>query len=296
MDDDIELMDLTNEPAEPRHSMSSLDELKRLEVLDSATKNTPIPSVSCLMRQNQSPSVSRLAHSLAFLPAYPPTTGEQSPNHEGDVSEFKLPDNALHQQSRFAQDTALVTELTRYVPPLWRTAPHTSTTYNCGDSDSDSLLDEAVIGLADVDALGQGLLDIAPDKEGLHADKSFEVAETSTTLQPDSSHTKSYQPVISHRSSTTGTTAPSFESSCTPLVSSEDSRSQKNKRRCPYTDTDVEEQPDEKRHPSGGALEVKTGDKKEAYKPIESAEMSSSQPTEIDPVMLQMFGSYVDFV
>lgn len=316
MDEDMELMDLTSEIKVIRAAAPRFDKPKREEKLHSVTQNKVAPDLSCFMHQSRlSPVVQGGAPSLSFLLNHVHAQEEQSTDHREDMSEIDLPDDSLQPANRFEQDAAMVAELTRNEAPVLRTAHRTSTTYSYGDSDS--LLDEAMIGLADSQALQmrQRPLDIAvvnESHETAYGSTEMEGVETSETLPlisptarhragPSDSAALIRQPPStkgSSRVSATGTVAPFFGSSGdTPHFSFDRSRSQKRKRSAPDAASEIAE-PLTKQQlrfdydtPAKSMAVEKDESKAEA-----SAEASSTPPLEIDPLIMQMFGSYVDFV
>jgi hypothetical protein len=176
------------------------------------------------------------------------------------------------------------------------------------------MLDEAMVGLADSQALQQHLLGASTGlhDEGRHrSSTAYKAADTSVAWQPRSPkllrrqvqtgspgyiETPRKSWTTTKRASMTGTTAPFFESSSEPHFGFESMRSQKRKRSPPGASRELAEPLAKRHHSSDNALMAPPIDSNEVKKPTQLSDASSSPPAEIDPLIMQMFGSYVDFV
>jgi ATP-dependent DNA helicase HFM1/MER3 len=268
MEDDIELLDLSRSKGAAKPKAPKAEEYQRLDKLHASTQNTRAPSAASLTRPARTHSNRfRTSQHLSFLPQHmqlqeEEELGDESTDYGAGISDFELPDEPVRPQKRFENDAAMVAQFTgndKVVPP---TTTATSTTH--GYSESDGLLEEAMVGLAD----SQNMQRRGPECPVNEVDEPMEE--------------------VTHAKPTklTGIRAPFFKTS-SPVVVEVATRAKR------QVSTQHETEKPAPKKPRTAGIEQSAALTKE--KP-EGEDESSEPPSEIDPMILQMFGSYVDFV
>ena len=203
MDNDIEFMDLSYEKPKPVKAPEAPG-FKRLDQLHASTQKTPTSKITSLMRQSSThPASHGASQQLSFLPLHrqPQEHKDESTDYGPEILDFELPDDPVEPtaEERFEKDAAMVAEFTGTQPAKSRLLDLTST--NNGFGESDSLLEEALVGLADSQSI---------QKSAIPRDSRFKDTALPSTIEVDhfASDTQ-----ISRPSKSTGLTAPFFQSS-----------------------------------------------------------------------------------
>jgi ATP-dependent DNA helicase HFM1/MER3 len=283
MDDDVELMDLSRPKSKAKApSAPKADEYKKLAKLHSATQKstTSAPMPRFTLPSLGPPSGRQGSQRLSFLPDH---RQQQEMEHEAndfglDLSDSELPDDPIQSTARYKDDAAMVAELTgaKRAPSLPQ-YEKTSTSYGFGDSDGS--VEAAMVGLADSQAMRSHRAENADDIEP-------SVLHTSYTTA------KGVPPGIEKSMKSTGAKAPFFASSRDPEVPSKPVCASASKHEgSPF---DANALPKLKK-PRQDVASISEG-AKAAETPNTTEDKSSDPPSEIDPMIMQMFGSYVNFV
>lgn len=290
MVDNVDFMDLTEGKFKPPKSPKA-PEFKRLGKLHSATQKGPASNVSTLIRK-ASAQPTRTSSHLSFMPQHMQLQEPQdeSTDYGPDISDFELPDAPVESaEDRFQQDAALVADLTGSKPVERPTLPLTSTSNGYGETDS--LTEEAMVGLADSQSLQYRAKFEKP--KDVHEDASSTLKESAISSDmPSTKATKS-----------TGLIAPFFEASSDsvdfikPVVKrrplNETNINMPTAKKPRRLEEEVLETLDQAEHQRVKLAEEKVQSQAQA---AEVEDKSSGPPSEVDPMILQMFGAYVDFV